>query len=65
MYLIVFIIYVNVFESLKFVKLRCHLGIFVTFGSSFQIKLTIHGSSLSLRCISMSELEFVKEGLCS
>jgi hypothetical protein len=40
-------------------KIRCYLGIFVTFESGFQIKLTLYGSSLTLICISMNELEFV------
>jgi hypothetical protein len=37
-------------------KIRCYSGIFVAFGSGFQIKLTIYGSSLSLKYVSMSEL---------
>jgi hypothetical protein len=43
----------------KFMKIRCYIRIIVTFGSGFQIKLIIYGSSLSLRCVSMSELELV------
>jgi hypothetical protein len=48
-------------------KIRCYLRIFIILGSDFQIKLTIYGSSLSLICINMSELEknLVKEGLCT
>jgi hypothetical protein len=38
-------------------KIRCYMGFFVTFGSGFQIKLTIYESSLILRFVSMSELE--------
>jgi hypothetical protein len=50
----------------KFMKTKCCLRIFTFFGRDFYIKLTIHDSSLSLRCVSMSELEFfvVKGGLC-
>jgi hypothetical protein len=33
------------------------LGIFVTFGRVFKIKLTMFGSSLSYKCVSMNELE--------
>ena len=47
------------FFTPKFTKVRCYLRIFVTFESGFQIKLTIYGSSLSLRCISISELKYV------
>ena len=47
------------FFTPKFMKIKCYLGIFVTFESGFQIKLTINCLSLSLRCVSMSELELV------
>jgi hypothetical protein len=46
------------FFTSKFVKIRCCLGLFTTFGRDFQMKLTMYGSSLSLGCVSMSELEF-------
>jgi hypothetical protein len=49
------------FFTPKFMKIRCYLGIFITFGSDFQIKLAIYGSSLSLTCLNMSELEFFCE----
>ena len=45
------------FFSPKFMKIRCCLGIFTAHGRDFQIKLTMYGSSLSLRCVSMSELK--------
>jgi hypothetical protein len=32
-------------------KIRCYLGIFITFGSDFQIKLAMYGSSLNLTCL--------------
>jgi hypothetical protein len=41
----------------KFMKIRCYLEIFLTFGSSFEIKLIVYGSSHSLRCVNMSELK--------
>jgi hypothetical protein len=47
------------FFTPKFVKIRWYLGIFITFGIDFQIKLTISSSSLSLTCVNMSELEFL------
>jgi hypothetical protein len=46
------------FFTPKFMKIRCYLEIFMIFGCDFQIKLTIYNSSLSLRCVNMSELEF-------
>jgi hypothetical protein len=55
------------FFTPKFMKIRCYLGIFITFGSDFQINLTIYNSSLSLTCINIGELEFllVKGGQCT
>jgi hypothetical protein len=54
------------FFTPKFVKIRNYLGIFITFGSDFQIKLTIYRSSLGLTCVNMSELDFfVKGALCT
>jgi hypothetical protein len=39
-----------------FIKIACPFCFFGTFRNHFKIKLTTHGSILSLRCISMSEL---------
>jgi hypothetical protein len=41
----------------KFMKIRYYLEIFITFGSGFQIELTIDGSSFNLICVSMTKLE--------
>jgi hypothetical protein len=45
------------FFTPKFMKIRCYLRIFPTFGNDFSIKLATFNSILSLRCISMSELK--------
>jgi hypothetical protein len=42
---------------MKIMKIRRYLEIFTTFKRYFKIKLIIHGSILSLRCISMIELK--------
>jgi hypothetical protein len=46
------------FFTPKFIKIRCYLESFIIFGSDFQIKLAMYGSSLSLTCLNMDELEF-------
>jgi hypothetical protein len=44
------------FFTPKFMKIRCYLRIFSTFGNDFSIKLATFSSILSLRFISMNEL---------
>jgi hypothetical protein len=42
----------------KLMKIRCYLRIYVNFEIGFQMKLTVYGSSATLRCVNMIELEF-------
>jgi hypothetical protein len=48
-------------------KIGCSFGFLDTFKNHFCIKLAMHGSISSLRCVSMSKIEFflVKEDVCA